>query len=125
MTTFVGFGSPVVGRTKKLYDVELVKRGLLNHFYTRKGERVMDSTYGFIGWDLIFELDVAGVKETLETDARRIIELEIRVKEISINIQSIEYGYVISIDLYFVELDTTDELKIVFDQRALNNQSAS
>lgn len=120
MVTFIGFGSPVVGNTKKLYDEELVKRGLLNHFYTRKGERVMDTDYGFIGWDLIFELDTAGVPELLESDARRIIEMEPRVKEQKIEIQKIEYGYVLNIDLYFVELDTVDTLTAVFDQRSLN-----
>lgn len=118
--TFVGFGSPVVGRTKKLYDVDLIKRDLLNHFYTRKGERVMDAEYGFIGWDLIFELDVAGVPEALESDARRIIQMDPRVAEQSITVTKIEYGYILDIELYFVQLETTDQLSIVFDQRSQN-----
>lgn len=120
MATFLGFGSPVVGQTEVLYDVELVKRGLLNHFYTRKGERVMDTDYGFIGWDLIFELDTPGVPEMIEADARRIIEMEPRVNERLIKIERIEYGYIINIELYFVVLDTVDTLSLVFDQRSLN-----
>lgn len=120
MATFMGFGSPVVGKTEVLYDVELVKRGLLNHFYTRKGERVMDSEYGFIGWDLIFELDTPGVPEMIESDARRIIDMEPRVNERLIEIQKIEYGYILNIELYFVNLDTVDTLSVVFDQRSLN-----
>lgn len=120
MATFMGFGSPVVGKTEVLYDVELVKRGLLNHFYTRKGERVMDSEYGFIGWDLIFELDTPGVPEMIESDVRRIIDMEPRVNERLIEIQKIEYGYILNIELYFVNLDTVDTLSVVFDQRSLN-----
>lgn len=119
MATFMGFGSPVVGKTEVLYDVELVKRGLLNHFYTRKGERVMDSEYGFIGWDLIFELDTPGVPEMIESDARRIIDMEPRVNERLIQLQKIEYGYILNIELYFVTLDTVDTLSVAFDQRSM------
>ncbi len=120
MATFIGFGSPSTGKTKVLHDVELVKRGLLNHFNTRKGERVMDSEYGFVGWDLIFELDTPGVPELIESDARRIIDMEPRVSERSINIQRVEYGYVLNIELYFVTLDTVDTLSVIFDQRSQN-----
>ena len=43
--TFKGFASPIVGKTQVLYDVELVKKDLINHFNTKKGERVMDVDY--------------------------------------------------------------------------------
>lgn len=123
---FKGFSSPQVGTTQVLYDVELVKQDLLNHFNTRKGERVMDSEYGFIGWDLIFELDNDGVKQELEEDARRIVEMEPRVSLIDIVVESITKGYKISIFMKFVHLDSVDVLILVFDERSserMNSQT--
>lgn len=115
---FKGFHSPIQGRTKKLYDIEIVNQGLRNHFNTKKGERVMDADYGFIGWDLIFELDNPNVSQALDDDARRIIALEPRVELLSINVQNIEYGYKMSILLNYIHLDTVDELTMVFDSRS-------
>lgn len=116
--TFKGFASPVVGLTKVLYDEELVKRDLLNHFNTRKGERAFDAEYGFIGWDLVFELDQPSVKQALDDDARRIVSEDPRVELQYLEVQNTEYGYIINISLYYVQLDSEEDLKIVFDRRS-------
>lgn len=115
--TFKGFSSPVVGPTKVLYDEELVKQDLLNHFNTRKGERAFDAEYGFVGWDLVFELDQPSVKQALDDDARRIVSLDPRVSLNSLEVQNTEYGYMISIKLYYVQLESVEDLTIVFDKR--------
>ena len=115
--TFKGFASPQVGLTKVLYDEELVKRDLLNHFNTRKGERAFDAEYGFIGWDLVFELDQPSVKQALDDDARRIVSEDPRVDLQYLEIQNTEYGYIIAIKLYYVQLESEEDLMIVFDRR--------
>lgn len=115
--TFKGFSSPVVGLTRVLYDEELVKQDLLNHFNTRKGERAFDAEYGFIGWDLVFELDQPSVKQALDDDARRIVSQDPRVELQYLQVQNTEYGYIINISLYYVQLESEEELKIVFDRR--------
>lgn len=115
--TFKGFASPVVGLTKVLYDEELVKRDLLNHFNTRKGERAFDAEYGFVGWDFIFELDQPSVKQALDDDARRIVSQDPRVELQYLEVQNTEYGYIIAISLYYVQLESVEDLKIVFDRR--------
>ena len=38
-----------------LYDLALAKQDLLNHFNTRKGERIMMPEFGSIVWDMLFE----------------------------------------------------------------------
>lgn len=118
MSTFKGFHSPLKGNTKTLQDIELVKQDLLNHFYTRKGERPMDQDYGFIGWDLIFELQRTSTRTVIENDVRRIIQLEPRVKEISINVEPVQYGFHVTVNLFFVVLETTDVLYMEFDSRS-------
>jgi|AGFS01.1.fsa_nt_gi Gene 25-like lysozyme. len=114
---FKGFSSPIVGKTKVLYDEELVKQDLLNHFNTRKGERAFDAEYGFIGWDFIFELDQPSVKQALDDDARRIIAQDPRVEVQHLEVLNTEYGYRININLYYVQLESVEDLVIVFDRR--------
>ena len=99
---FIGFGSPVVGNTEVLYDFELVKRDLLNHFNTRKGERIMDMEYGCIAWDLIFDLDNDNNISALDTDIRRIVSGEPRVELVNITINRIAHGYEAIVDLKYV-----------------------
>lgn len=123
--TFRGFYTPSQGKTQVLYDQDLIKQELLNHFNTKKGERVMNSDYGFIGWDLIFENQNPANAKALEDDARRIIQMDPRVQEQSITVTAIDYGYQVSVLLYFVVLDTVDELLMVFQNRqtALGNST--
>lgn len=115
---FRGFHSARVGNTVVLTDAELVKQGLRNHFNTPKGSRVMDTEYGFIGWELLFELDRPGTQQMIESDARRIVSEEPRVSESNITIQQTEYGYVLVIDLMYVFLESVDQLIIEFDRRS-------
>lgn len=115
---FKGFHSPVVGKTKVLYDQDLVRQDLINHFHTIKGERAMDTSYGFIGWDLIFEIDNFSVKDLLEADARRIVSLDPRLKLLYINVATVEKGYTINMRLEYVQLNHVEDLSLEFDQRA-------
>ena len=121
---FKGFSTPVVGRTETLYDTELVRQDLMNHFNTKKGERAFDADYGFIAWDLLFELEGYNTMNLLEADARRIISLDPRLNLKKIQISRIEYGYQMNIVLHYVVLNTVEELSIVFDARS-NNRLAT
>lgn len=57
-----------------LYDLALAKQDLLNHFNTRKGERIMMPNFGSIVWDMLFEpLDDYTI-QLIEADVRGIIK---------------------------------------------------
>ena len=66
---YVGFSSldPTTANSK-LYDFDLIKQDIINHFNTRKGERVMNPTFGTIIWDLLMEPLTQQVKELLNQD---------------------------------------------------------
>ena len=56
------------------YDLDLARQDLLNHFNTRKGERIMMPTFGSIVWDMLFEpLDDYTIS-LLDADVRSIIK---------------------------------------------------
>ena len=115
---FKGFSSPVVGKTQVLYDVDIVRQDLLNHFNTRKGERVMDVDYGFIGWDLLFEIDRPGNSQLIEADVRSIVAMDPRLLLLSVTVSSVEYGYRVDLVLQYVQLETVEDLQLVFDNRS-------
>lgn len=110
---FKGFHSS--DQTEYLYDIDLIKRDLLNQFNTTKGERIMDTSYGFIGWDMLFELQNDYNEYALETDVTRIVESEPRVKLIGMSITKVEYGFTILVNLDYMSLGV-DELFMTFSK---------
>ena len=63
-----------------LYDFELIKQDLLNNFYIRQGERLMNPTFGTIIWDLMFEPLTEQVKNLIEQNVTTIVNYDPRVK---------------------------------------------
>ena len=52
--TYKGFSSQETKSNFKLYDIDLVKQDIINHFYIRKGEKLMNPDFGTVIWDLLF-----------------------------------------------------------------------
>lgn len=111
---FSGFASGVT--TGRLFDTALIKQDLLNHFNTRKGERVMDPEYGSIIWDLLFELKTAFTVEQIQNDVIRIVNTDRRVAIQSLDIIEQEHGYIVLLVLYFNELNIVEEFRVEFNQ---------
>jgi phage baseplate assembly protein W len=101
----------------KLYDFDLVKQDLLNHFKTKKGERVMNPGFGSIIWDLLMEPMTDAVREALSSDITRICNSDPRI--VPTNIQLIEYenGYLLDLTLLMVGTDQSENMRLVFDQK--------
>lgn len=118
--TYKGFKSPQTGKTKILYDEELIKADLLNHFNTQKGERIGNYEYGSIIWDLLFDLDREQNISDIKEDVKRIIASDKRVSLLGTSVQRLPYGYVVNVELRFNDLRTTGDLKIYYDKRLTN-----
>lgn len=103
-----------------LHDVDLIKRDLLNHFNTRKGERVMLPEYGSIIWDLMFEPLTDGVREDIIDDAIRIVNLDTRAELQDINVVDLDNGFRIEISLLFTPFNVLDTFSVDFDKRSQN-----
>lgn len=96
-------GYTTVNKTKiiKQYDIDIVKRDLLNNFYTRKGERRGDPSYGSIIWDLLFELDTSKNRKLAYEDAKKILLNEKRCKLNKLELKVYEHGYIIEATLTY------------------------
>lgn len=103
-----------------LTDINLVKMDLLNHIYTRKGERVMMSTFGTRIPDLAFEPLDQYTLDILDTDLRAVIAFDPRVELMNYVLTPMydQNTVVASIQLLFVELmiTSTMDLNILYEQ---------
>lgn len=106
-------------KTFSITDVELVKLDLLNHIFTRKGERVMMPGFGTRIPDLMFEPLDGITMDILEEDLRAVFNFDPRVKLLDLRIiPSYDTNSVIaSARLLYVELNLTGnlDLNIVFE----------
>lgn len=118
---YVGYSSYEyqTNKTFNVVDVELVKLDLLNHIFTRKGERVMMPQFGTRIPDLAFEPLDDMTLMILETDLRSVVTFDPRVQLINMSIIPYpdENRVEASVTLFYIELDITDtlDLNIVFE----------
>lgn len=115
---YIGFST--VNKTKppfKLYDIEVVKQDIINHFHTRRGERVMMPEFGSVIHDLLMNpFDDITRSEILE-DARNIIDQEPRVELVEMNTVSTEHTFRLEIELIFKPQETAEILFVEFEKK--------
>ena len=121
---FVGFSTinETIGNFKK-YDIDLIKTDLLNHFYTKKGERVMQPEFGTIIWDLLFDPFTEEIAGQIRGDIERILDSEPRVSAESISLIEEDYGFTVVIDLLYRPFDVVDVLEVIFDRNLLEREA--
>lgn len=104
----------VANKTFSIIDVELVKLDLLNHIFTRRGDRVMMPTFGTRIPDLAFEPLDEFTLEIIEEDLRAVFDFDPRVQLIELNIIP-DYdnnAVTAAAKLLYVELNLTGNLDI-------------
>ena len=117
--TYKGFNSSNSAQGFKLYDIDLVKQDLINHFYTRKGERVMEPEFGSIIWDLLYEPLDESVKEDLIEDCSRIINTDPRCELLDINLDSFGNGIRVDISINVLPFNKQATMQLEFERETL------
>jgi len=104
-------------KTFLLEDIELVKMDLLNHIFTRKGERVMMPNFGTIIPDLLFEPLTDSTITALESELYGVFNYDPRVEILDFNTQPDYTKNTISVyvKLYYVELNIEDVMDLTID----------
>lgn len=103
----------------EVYDIELVKIDLMNHFNTRLGERVRRQKHGSIIWDLFGNLFDERTESAVRADVERIINSDPRVRlhNMKVDIRPDEHSITVSLNLYYVEFDMTEWIDFTFRER--------
>lgn len=103
-----------------LTDISLIKRDLLNHIFTRRGERLMMPNFGTIIPDLLFEPIDEETISLVRQQLTMVFNYDPRVLLVDMAVYAVPdmNGIVASAVLQYIELDTVDrfDLHIEFNQ---------
>ena len=113
---YKGFSSNETKNNFKLYDIELVKRVLMNHFYIRKGEKLENPNFGTIIWDMLFENFTSEVRRLITEDVEQIINYDPRVKVNALTIDSTDQGIRIQADVVYLPFNINERMTFDFDK---------
>jgi len=119
-TMYRGFST--VGRTGKfrLTDFELVKQDIINHFNIRKGEKLMNPSFGTIIWNVLYEPLTEDLKSVITADIEAIAKYDPRVSFDNIVVTEYDQGLQIVLSLRYLQTDQSDQMSLQF-----NNQTNS
>lgn len=119
---YKGFNSWKFQESKlfKLRDIELVKSDLLNHIFTKKGERVMMPTFGTIIPEMVFEPLNEDTADIVHNELEYVFDYDPRVQTQSLMVvPDYDNSSIIAVaQLWYVELNLSNviELNIQFGQ---------
>lgn len=99
-----------------LYDLQLIKQDLLNHFHIRKGERLMNPNFGTLIWDLLFEPMTESLKELIVTNVNEIINYDPRLVAENVIVTTYESGIQLECILTFLPYNIQESMQLRFDQ---------
>lgn len=114
--TYKGFNSKETSRNFKLYDIDLVKQDLINHFYIRKGEKLENPEFGTVIWDMLFENFTEDVKNIIAKDVEDIVNYDPRLQVNEVAIDSTDQGIRIQVDLTYVPFNVNERMTFDFDK---------
>ena len=114
---FIGYssiGTSFLSPTR--YDLDLARQDLLNHFNTRKGERIMLPNFGSIVWDMLFEPLDEMTKNLIDADVRAVVKNDPRWSLQSVAITESPNALNIELVVTYVPSNTTVTLPMVYDK---------
>lgn len=114
---YKGYSTLNSGQGTKLFDIDLIKQDIINHFNTKKGQRVMNPEFGCIIWDLLMEPMTERTSDLLKQDIERICSSDPRVTPIQLRLTEYTSGYLLEVTLLMADTDQTANLKLAFDQK--------
>lgn len=95
-------------------DIELVKEDLVNHIFTRRGERVRMAQFGTDIPDLVFEPLTEELVLRVENELRNVFTYDPRVELVDMAVIPLfdESAVVALVDLNYIELQESDRLSL-------------
>ena len=115
--TYKGFSSANTKTNFKSYDIELVKQDIINHFYIRKGEKLMNPDFGTVIWDVLFEPFTEEVKKIITDDVQTIINYDPRIAINAVNIDSTDMGIRVEADIVYLPFNVNERMTFDFDRK--------
>jgi phage baseplate assembly protein W len=100
-----------------LYDFELIKQDLINHFHIRQGEKLSDPTFGTIIWDLLYEPFTPAVQEAIVENVTQICNYDPRISVENIVVDTYEQGISVECTIRYLPYNISEAMRFRFDQQ--------
>ena len=100
-----------------LYDLELIKQDLINHFHIRKGEKLENPDFGTIIWEMLYEPLTEQLKQVIVNDVTQIVNSDPRTKAVKIVVTQKEKALQIEVQMIYLPYNIQETLQFQFDQR--------
>ena len=120
-TLFKGFSTVQGPKTRKLHDIELAKQDLKNHFHTKRGERVMNPSFGSMIWQLMFEPWNDSTEEAVKEDCVEIVAKDPRWRLEGVETYSSDNALSVQLRLFYQPADQLEMMALEFD-REINEE---
>ena len=115
---YKGFSTQSTNKNEfSLYDFELIKQDLINHFHIRQGEKLSDPTFGCIIWDILFEPFTPSIQEAIVDNVTSIINFDQRLSVDDVVVDTYEQGIQVECSVTYLPYDISEQLKFKFDQK--------
>ena len=113
-------GHSTVGRTfadSKVYDIELVKQDLLNHFNILKGEKLENPEFGTNIWLYLFDPLDDELKSAVIEDVETIINYDPRVQLDKVEVNQYEHGLSVRVSVLYTGYGIGETMDMLFDEQ--------
>jgi phage baseplate assembly protein W len=99
-----------------LYDFELIKQDLINHFHIRQGEKLSNPQFGCIIWDLLYEPFTQAVQDAIVQNVTTIVNYDPRLTVEDIVVDTYEQGITVECKISYLPYSISEQLRFRFDQ---------
>ena len=99
-----------------MYDIELIKQDIINHFNIRKGEKIYNPEFGTIIWNALFDPLTEGTKDAITNDIKTIIDSDPRVKAKNVIVVQKDFGIQVGIELEYLTYSQAETLLLNFNK---------
>lgn len=100
-----------------LYDLELIKQDLINHFHIRKGEKLENPNFGTIVWELLYEPLTESLKQVIVNDVTTIVNSDPRTKVLKTIVTQKDQAIQIEVEMMYVPYNIQETLQFRFDKK--------
>ena len=98
----------------QLYDFQIIKQDIINHFHIRQGELLSNPDFGTIIWDILYEPMTERLKQIIVENVTEIVNYDPRVNARSVTVDQYENGIQIEAELVFLPYNIVEQMRFYF-----------
>lgn len=113
-----GFSTLVSKKKYSLTDYALAKQDLINYFHIRKGQKLMQPSFGTIIWNQMFEPLNETTRDIISNDIKRIIGYDPRLQVNNVSVTEQTNGLQVEITLTYIPANQVDTISMNFNKHS-------